>query len=316
MTVDLKPPDVTVVIPTRDRWKLLSRALDGVLAQAEVDFEVVVVDDGSRDGTPLRVRELGDPRIRCVSHPEPLGVALARNRGIAEARGAWIAFLDDDDIWSPRKLLEQLNHATSADADFAFSSALVVDVMGRLLHLDVPSVDGLAERLLVRNVIPAGSSNVLARTELVREVGAFDDRLHSMADWDLWIRLARSGRAVACTEYHLAYLEHAGSMRTGDIDAKRREFELLATKNRDACAVAGVRFGGASLERSVAGDLLARGQRWAAAAAFLAAAVRHREPELAARAVGAVLGRRTRSAARRIADGKISRPEWLQVPTR
>jgi glycosyltransferase involved in cell wall biosynthesis len=308
-------PEVTVVIPTRDRWELLSRALTGVLAQEEVVFEVVVVDDGSRDGTAGRVAGLGDGRVRCVSNPESLGVARARNRGIAEARGQWIAFLDDDDLWSPRKLTEQLAAMEEAGAAFVFSSAIVVDQSGRLLRLQAPSPEGLVEGLLVRNMIPAGSSNVVARADLLRELGGFDDRLHSLADWDLWIRLARAGPAVRCTAFHLAYLEHAGSMHTGDLDAMRLEFALLAEKHRAACAAAEVRFGGALLERAVAGHLLAQGNRWAAARAFLAAAARHREPELAARAVGALLGRRVRTIARRAWDGTIDAPEWLKLPT-
>jgi glycosyltransferase involved in cell wall biosynthesis len=312
---DVSVPDVTVVIPTRDRADLLARTLDGVAAQEDVSFEVIVVDDGSRDETVRRIERRADSRIRCVSNPESSGVARARNRGIAEARGRWIAFLDDDDLWSPRKLVEQVAAAEATGAALTFSSALVIDKRGRLLRLDAPPVEGLAERLLVRNVIPAGSSNVLAQTDQIQSLGGFDDRLHSMADWDLWIRLAHAGPAAACREYHLAYLEHAGSMRTGDIYAKRKEFALLTEKHRDACARVGVRFGGASLERSVAGQLLDEGQRWSAAWAFLGAAARHREPELAARAIGAVLGRRSRNAARRIIDGTVPRPDWLRVPT-
>jgi glycosyltransferase involved in cell wall biosynthesis len=306
-------PEVTVVIPTRDRWGLLSRTLARVLAQQGVVLEVVVVDDGSRDGTASRVAGLGDRRIRCVSHPEPQGVARARNRGIVEARGRWVAFLDDDDLWSPRKLTEQLATVKDADAAFVYSSALVIDAPGRIL-LTAPAPDprGLANRLLIRNLIPAGPSNVIVRADLLRDLGAFDDRFQPLADWDLWIRLARAGPAARCNASHVAYMEHAGSMGTGDLDRWITEFALLADKHRSASAAVGVRFGDACVERWVALDQLGHDKRWAAARTLAAAAARHRQPELAARALGALLGRRIRTAARRVRVSGLTAPEWLR----
>jgi glycosyltransferase involved in cell wall biosynthesis len=91
-------PDVSVVIPTRDRSRLLVLALRSALRQREVDLEVVVVDDGSGDDTPEVVAGLRDARVHLVRHPGPHGVSAARNSGIAAARGRWIAFLDDDDL--------------------------------------------------------------------------------------------------------------------------------------------------------------------------------------------------------------------------
>src|SRR5919109_858912 len=100
-----RAPDVTVVIPTKDRWDLLSTAaLPSALGQEDVDLEVVVVDDGSTDETPDHVVGLRDPRLRIVRHDRSLGVAQARNAGIRAANSDWIAFLDDDDVWAPRKL--------------------------------------------------------------------------------------------------------------------------------------------------------------------------------------------------------------------
>ncbi|MBV8991348.1 MAG: glycosyltransferase family 2 protein, partial [Solirubrobacterales bacterium] len=87
------------MIPTRNRWPFLSHTLASALAQESVSLEVVVVDDGSDDQTPERLPAVGDPRVRVFRHERGLGVARARNKGIEEARGAWIAFLDDDDTW-------------------------------------------------------------------------------------------------------------------------------------------------------------------------------------------------------------------------
>src|SRR2546421_12955356 len=101
-------PEATVIIPTRDRWPLLAVTLCGALAQEGVTLEVIVVDDGSVDQTPRRLAEVIDERVRVIRHPSSRGVAAARNSAIAAARGEWLAFLDDDDLWAPHKLRIQL----------------------------------------------------------------------------------------------------------------------------------------------------------------------------------------------------------------
>ena len=110
-------PVVSVVIPTADRWPLLSTcALRSALGQHDVEHEVIVVDDGSSDETPRRLEELGDPRLRILRHATRQGVSQARNTAIEAARGEWIAFLDDDDLWSPRKLRVQLDLGAATGA--------------------------------------------------------------------------------------------------------------------------------------------------------------------------------------------------------
>src|SRR5918995_1163359 len=110
-------PLVTVVVPTRNRPRLLQRTLQSILAQqALADLEVIVVDDGSwPNGAP---EPATDARVRVVRHQTRAGVAAARNRGIALARGRWIAFCDDDDVWAPDKLVRQLEVARTTGASW------------------------------------------------------------------------------------------------------------------------------------------------------------------------------------------------------
>jgi glycosyltransferase involved in cell wall biosynthesis len=131
-------PEVSVVIPTRDRWHRLSRTLACVRRQQGVTLQIVVVDDGSADGTAERVRALGDARILVVRHERSLGLAGARNAGIRAATGDWIAFLDDDDLWSEAKLARQLRAARRARADWCYAGAAFVDERGGLLGLAEP----------------------------------------------------------------------------------------------------------------------------------------------------------------------------------
>src|SRR2546423_14232984 len=101
-------PTVSVVVPTHNRSRMLIQTLDSVCRQRDVEVEIVVVNDGSIDETLDAIARLGDARIRVLDESPPAGVSAARNRGIQSAAGDWIAFLDDDDLWSPDKLRNQL----------------------------------------------------------------------------------------------------------------------------------------------------------------------------------------------------------------
>jgi glycosyltransferase involved in cell wall biosynthesis len=236
------PPEVTIVIPTQGRWPLLRRTLSGVLRQQGVDFEVVIVDDGSSDETAERLAELGDRRIRPIRQEVSRHVAAARNAGIAAAKGEWIAFLDDDDLWAPKKLRTQLGAAAARKADFAWCAGLVVDAQCSILETwPARDPDEILGLLLRGNWMPAGASNVVARAEVVRELGGFDERLRHFADWDLWIRLAAAGRGAACPEPLVAYVRHPQNMVLMEPRGLVRELRALAAKHRAAADRYGVR---------------------------------------------------------------------------
>jgi Glycosyl transferase family 2 len=215
-----------VVIPTRDRWHRLARTLACVQRQQGVTLQIVVVDDGSADGTAQRARALGDSRIVVVRHERSLGLSGARNAGIRAAAGEWIAFLDDDDLWSETKLLSQLRAARRDEADWCYAGAAVVDERGRLVGLAAPP-DPIAVLRALRgaNVIPAGASNVLVRAALLDRVGEFDERLSHFADWDLWLRLAAAARPAVVDEPLLAYVQHPGNMRLTDSEGLVQELQ-------------------------------------------------------------------------------------------
>jgi len=227
--------EVSVVIPTRDRWPLLeTSALPAALSQREVDHEVIVVDDGSSDGTAERVGRLGDPKVRVQRLVRSAGVSSARNAGIQIARGTWLAFLDDDDIWSPHKLREQIDAALAAGGGFAYSAAVVTDEDRRVIDFQPsPDLQTLARMLPRENVVPGGCSNVVVRRDLVERLGGFDERLAIFADWDLWLRLSSVTSAVPCAAVHVGYLQHARGMIVADADRLLEELEYLAAKHAD-----------------------------------------------------------------------------------
>ena len=284
-------PEVSIVIPTRNRWALLDQSLAGALRQEDVDAEVVLVDDGSTDPMPERLGRLADPRVRVLRSPERRGVAQARNLGVEAARGEWVAFLDDDDLWSPTKLRAQLDAAARARADFVYGSAVVVDEALRVRHRQpAPPAHGIAREMLVRNAIPGGGSNVMARTALVRRLRGFDASLSVLADWDLWIRLALQAPAAACPSVLVAYLSHPGNMVVrGEYDTLR-EFRSLVEKHRNASRAAGVCFDRRRVYRYFARGHRRAGRRLDAARTYLRLAAAERSAADGVRALGALLG--------------------------
>jgi glycosyltransferase involved in cell wall biosynthesis len=283
----------SVVIPTRDRWALLERALGSVLAQEGVELEVIVIDDGSREPAPAGMPALRDPRVRLERSPRSQGVARARNLGLALAGGEWTAFLDDDDLWAPTKLARQLEAVQAAGGVLAYSAAFVTDEHGRLLGVDpAPPPDGLLRDLLRHPSMPGGCSNVVARTVVLRELDGFDERLEQLADWDLWIRLAASGAAGACPEPLVAYLDHPASMHVRRAKLTSDELVYLSTKHAALLAGAGrgpQLGGGAWFEHWVAGGQLRAGDRAGALRTYLRTARRHRSKGSLLRAAAALV---------------------------
>ena len=309
--------DISVVIPTRNRWAVLSRrALPGALLQEGVSHEVVVVDDGSTDETTVGLRALTDERVRVVRNEMPGGAAQARNVGLDAARGTYVAFLDDDDFWAPQKLRLQLDAVRATGADFAYAGVVTLDESGVVLHVSAPPDPGnLRVDVIERGGIPAGSSNVLSRSELIREIGGFDESFRNMEDWDLWIRLAWAGRAAAVPDVLVACVEHRGGkavIRPRDAFAP---FDALQRKYGALCAEHGVAFDRVAFSHYVAWLQLRRRRHASAARVYLNSALRNRRPRdviPAARfALRALLPveRSLRSAA----SPPAAKPSWLEL---
>ncbi|MGY1827723.1 MULTISPECIES: glycosyltransferase family 2 protein [unclassified Blastococcus] len=222
------------MIPTRDRRRLVLRAIDSVLRQREVQAEVVVVDDGSQDGTADAVEGLAHPRVRLVRHERSRGVSGARNAGLAEVRTPWVAFLDDDDLWAPGKLRAQLA-ALRAVPGALWSCVGALHVDGDLRateYAPAPASGRLLGELSRRPAVPGGGSGVLVRTTEARDVGGFDEELSILADWDFYVRLGAGSPVAAVDQPLLAYYVHSDSMYH-DPDGVVRELTRLRHKHRD-----------------------------------------------------------------------------------
>lgn len=205
--------DVTVVIVSRNRPGLVCRAVASALAQVEVEVEVIVVDDGSDAPIAPVLHERFGEAVSVIRHDRPVRQAGARNAGIARASGTWIAFLDDDDVWSPEKLIEQLRAATAAQRSWVYAGVVSVDLELRVVSGVRPErPESLIEQLPVRNRFPSGPSNVVVRRALLDRIGGFDTSMLMHEDWDLWLRLSATGLPALADRPLVAYTLHTSNI--------------------------------------------------------------------------------------------------------
>ncbi|MBI3314242.1 MAG: glycosyltransferase [Candidatus Omnitrophica bacterium] len=181
--------EISVIIPTFNRKDCLRKALQSVLSQAEVSFEIIVIDDGSTDNTRLMI-ERDFPQVTYI-HQANQGPAAARNRGIERARGQWIAFLDSDDEWFPGKLKAQMDFfALNPDCLIAQTEEIWIRNGKRVNPMKKHKKSGgwIFEKCLPLCII--SPSAVMMNRNLFEEVGLFDESLPACEDYDLWLRIA------------------------------------------------------------------------------------------------------------------------------
>lgn len=315
-----------MIIPTKDRPERLRTAVTSVLRQAGVALETIIVDDGGTLGYVPALKALEDDnRVRLVRNERPLSPAGARNRGVAEARASWVAFLDDDDIWAPWKLRAQLDAAAAAGARWAWCGACCIDPRGNVLSINYAPEPVEARRMLPSgNVIPAGASNVIARRDLIQEVGGFDLTIFHMPDWDMWLRLNERDPGAAHHEPLVGYLLHDGMLslrNTAVLDADMARVDARV-RARGLNPMADRATRRAMFAWMARGQLAERNHRLAARTYWRSALV-CRNPGDAMRAVGSLAGRRGVSAVERAVHlvtltprptdrtPPLERPGWL-----
>ena len=216
--------EISVVIPTYNYGRFVREAIDSVLAQTCAPLEIVVVDDGSTDDTEQIVRSYGD-RVRYIRQ-ENAGVAAARNTGIANARGEYIAFLDSDDVWLPEKLAKQLARFDSDPGlGLVYAGAERFDESGTL-SVELDGMEGwIAPELLrlERGVIASGSGMLLPK-QVAEEVGGFDADLQPSEDWDFCYRVALRHRIGFVPEVLVRYRQHGSGLH---LDVPRMERAMM-----------------------------------------------------------------------------------------
>ena len=208
----MSPPLVSVVIPAYNAERTIRSTLLSVLRQTVTDFEVIVVDDGSIDSTSNIARSLRDSRLRVVRQANS-GHAGARNTGIRHATGKYVAFVDADDLWLPRKLETQLCFLRRHPNVRALHSAAIhVDDGLRPLFIgQCPDGKNSLIDVLCFRGLPGFMCTPIIERQLLDELGRFDQSLIILQDWDLAIRLARRGELYSISEPLALYRIHSAN---------------------------------------------------------------------------------------------------------
>jgi len=214
-------PLFSIVIPTYGRPKFLAEAVSSVLAQTVDDLECIVVDDAS----PEPVTAPGDPRVRVVRRSVNGGPAAARNTGVGHASGRYVAFLDDDDLFTPDRLTIALEGLQRAPVALCWSRNLDEapgTARGRVLEGDVSDTirDG---------VIPNLGQTAFLRTVFL----PFDERLPASQDVEWWLRMAQQVPVATVTEVGRLLRRHAGVRHLNDLHARVRNQQLILELHAD-----------------------------------------------------------------------------------
>jgi len=185
-------PLITVVVPAYNRAAMINDCVRSVQAQTYPRWELIVVDDGSRDGTPEVVARLAqeDPRIRLIRQPRNGGAQAARNAGIRNANGEWVAFLDSDDQYLPDSLERRLSLAKAEDVSVVHSECYIIEPGGAKKVYLVPPVTGAAYSTLLSHEGPL-YQGLLVRKGALEKIGYLDESITAFQEWDTSLRLAK-----------------------------------------------------------------------------------------------------------------------------
>jgi glycosyltransferase involved in cell wall biosynthesis len=229
---------VTVIIPAHNAARTLGRTLDSVSAQTYQNLEILVVDDGSTDQTPtiVRTRSRVDPRIRCIRQ-DHAGVAVARNRGLSEARGSFVAPIDADDLWHPTKIAKQMAmmHDRGERIGLVYTWLATIDRNDQVVSLKHrPHAEGQVFLTMCMANVVANGSSPLMRKHVIEECGGYDASLRARGaqgceDLQLYLRIAERYEFAVVKEHLTGYRRTPGNM-SSDVRQMFRSRELVLSE--------------------------------------------------------------------------------------
>ena len=224
---------ISVIIPTYNAQRTILATVKSVQQQTFKDIEIIVINDGSSDGTLAILETVNDPRLKVYSYPNG-GLPAARNRGIALAKGEYLSFIDADDLWTPDKLEKQLAALQkNPRASVAYSwNAVMLELEDNLSQMNFFSGKKVAftgdvyTKLLVHNFIGNGS-NLLIKKEAIDSVGNFDPSFKSCEDWDYYLRLAAKYHFAVVPEHQILYRKTPGTLSSKGLVMEREGLRVI-----------------------------------------------------------------------------------------
>lgn len=309
------------MVPTHDRPDLLRRTLGTVLWQEGVDLEVVVVDDGDASRAAHAAGHLADSRVRVLQTPRPhSGPCAARNVGIEATTAPWIAFVDDDDLWAPDKLISQLQAVRQMpSAGWVTTGSVAINATLDLGAWSPPPPPGPQPRQVAVNLIPGGGSATMVSRQLIEHVGQFDVSMRHHGDYEMWVRVSTASPLATVARPLTGYTVHDSGLSRGTAGGRAALAQMRPQLARLQQAM-GVPAEDERYEYQWGALELRSGRRWAAAATYGGLALRKRSPRLIARAGWAAISPQTllrrsqRWEQRQIPESvRIEASSWLDL---
>ena len=218
-----KPGLISIIMAAYNAEKTIGIAINSVLAQSYTDWELLVINDCSKDRTAEIVTAYTDPRIRLLQNEKNSGVSISRKKGMEVANGEWIAVLDSDDAWTPDKLEKQIKLANDTGAELVFTGSAFMDDDGKPIdwQLHVPTTLSYRE-LLKQNLV--SNSSVLVKSDLYRRYYAIGDGMHE--DFAIWLGITKEGKdAYGIDEPLLIYRLAKSSKSSNKIKAAKMNWK-------------------------------------------------------------------------------------------
>lgn len=218
---------ISIIVPAYNAGKTILETLNSLQNQTWSDWEGIVIDDGSTDGTAQIINGINDPRIKVFSYPHA-GVAMARNHGLLKATGDYIAFLDADDLWATDKLelqLRALQDNPEAGVAYSWNYYQYENPADSYADTSQRFQGNVYGDLLIKNFVQNGS-NPLVRKEAIASVGLFDSTLISCEDWEYYLRLAKQWSFVLVPKVQVFYRKSSTSL-TSKIEVMETYLRLV-----------------------------------------------------------------------------------------
>lgn len=183
---------ISIIMPAYNAEKTLEFAVRSVLAQTYKDFELIIINDCSKDKTPELIQKLmdEDSRIRTINNEKNSGVSVTRHRGVEVAKGEWLAFLDSDDAWTPDKLEKQVALQKKTGANLLFTGSSFINADGEKINAILHAPEKIGYRKLLKQNLVSNSS-VMIRKSLYQKHESMGDNMHE--DFTCWLKVLRSG---------------------------------------------------------------------------------------------------------------------------
>jgi glycosyltransferase involved in cell wall biosynthesis len=221
-------PIISIIIPAYNASKTIQETIQSVLNQTFLNFELIVIDDGSTDSTLDVISQISDPRVTVFSYPNA-GISTARNRGIEKASGDYITFLDADDLWASDKIETQFEALQkNPQAAVAYSWTTIIDKSNNAVRQGscYEKSGDVYSKILVKNFLDSGS-NIMVRKEAIDKIGRFNPSLKHAADWEFYIRLAAEFEFNCVPKFQVFYRVSENTSSCNVIPMEKAALEII-----------------------------------------------------------------------------------------